>query len=137
MKKINILKKANIFKKLFIWIGRALGYEIIDQNEFYSPSLKKSLSEDLSVQGSKSIVLPLGNLKIDDENVINKILKNLNLNPKKFLLKTSEQKIKEDLKRRTNEACKLGIFGVPTFSVNNKIFWGQDRLEFALAEASK
>ena len=30
-----------------------------------------------------------------------------------------------------------GIFGAPTFVVNNKIFWGQDRIEFALSEASK
>jgi len=29
------------------------------------------------------------------------------------------------------------IFGVPTFVFNNKIFWGQDRLEFALDEYNK
>ena len=30
-----------------------------------------------------------------------------------------------------------GVFGAPTFVVNNKIFWGQDRLEYALAESLK
>ena len=34
-------------------------------------------------------------------------------------------------------AHKKGIFGVPSFAVNDKIFWGQDRLEFVLNEESK
>ena len=45
--------------------------------------------------------------------------------------------IKESLKKRTSEAYEKGIFGAPTFVSNNKIFWGQDRIEFAIKEASK
>ena len=45
--------------------------------------------------------------------------------------------IKESLRKRTNEAYEKGIFGAPSFVANNKIFWGQDRIEFALNEASK
>ena len=56
--------KKNIFKKIFIKISKALGYEIIDQNEFYSPTLEKSLNEDLSIINQKSIILPLGEVKI-------------------------------------------------------------------------
>ena len=41
------------------------------------------------------------------------------------------------LKKRTSEAYEKGIFGAPTFVSNNKIFWGQDRIEFVLKEASK
>ena len=37
--------KKNIFKKLFIKISKLVGYELIDQNEFYSPTLEKSLDE--------------------------------------------------------------------------------------------
>ena len=37
-------------------------------------------------------------------------------------------------KKFTSEAFKKEIFGAPTFIVNNKIFWGQDRLNFALDE---
>jgi 2-hydroxychromene-2-carboxylate isomerase len=65
------------------------------------------------------------------------LLKNLNLDPKIFLTEAAELKIKEELKNRTIYAHKKGIFGTPTFIVNNKIFWGQDRLEFALNEAQK
>jgi len=45
--------------------------------------------------------------------------------------------IKDELKRRTDEAYNKGIFGVPSFIVNNKMFWGQDRLEFVFNEARK
>ena len=51
-------------KKLFIKICRILGFEIIDQNSFSSPTLNKELNEDLSVFNEKSIVLPLGQVKI-------------------------------------------------------------------------
>ena len=51
-------------KKLFIKICKFLGYEIIDQNSFSSPTLDKELSEDLSVLNEKSIVLPLGEVQI-------------------------------------------------------------------------
>ena len=51
-------------KKLFIKLARLLGYEIIDQNNFSSPTLNKKLNEDLSTLNQKSIVLPLGEVKI-------------------------------------------------------------------------
>ena len=51
-------------KKLFIKICRFLGYEIIDQNSFSSPTLDKELNEDLSILNEKSIILPLGKVKI-------------------------------------------------------------------------
>ena len=45
--------------------------------------------------------------------------------------------VKDSLKKRTGEAYEKGVFGAPTFVSNNKIFWGQDRIEFAIKEASK
>ena len=51
-------------KKLFIKLCKLLGYEVIDQNLFYSPTLKKELNQDLSIINENSIVLPLGNVKI-------------------------------------------------------------------------
>tara|TARA_A100000164_G_scaffold346099_1_gene346496 strand:- start:698 stop:1675 length:978 start_codon:yes stop_codon:yes gene_type:complete len=51
-------------KKLFIKLVKALGYEIIDQNNFVSPTLNKVLNEDLSNFNSSSIVLPLGEVKV-------------------------------------------------------------------------
>jgi len=51
-------------KKLFIKFAKALGYEIIDQNKFISPTLNRELNEDLSNFNDQSIVLPLGEVKI-------------------------------------------------------------------------
>ena len=59
-------------KKLFIRLCKLLGYEILDQNNFTSPTLKKELNEDLSIINEKSIVLPLGKVKITKK--INSIL---------------------------------------------------------------
>jgi len=76
-------------------------------------------------------------INLNDNLIVEKLLKNLDLNPKTFLVEASEAKIKEELKNRTNDAYKKGIFGAPSFLVNNKIFWGQDRIEFVLNEAQK
>ena len=76
-------------------------------------------------------------LNMNDENIIQKVLKNLNVNPKTFLLRSASSSIKDSLRKKTNEAYEKGIFGAPSFVSNNKIFWGQDRLEFALNEANK
>ena len=51
-------------KKLFIKLAKKLGFEIIDQNNFYSPTHDKKLNENLSIINEKSIVLPLGEVKI-------------------------------------------------------------------------
>ena len=76
-------------------------------------------------------------LNMNDENIIQKVLKNLNVNPKTFLLRSASSSIKDSLRKKTNEAYEKGIFGAPSFVANNKIFWGQDRIEFALNEANK
>ena len=76
-------------------------------------------------------------LNMNDAIVIQKILQNLNINPKTFSLRTTSSLIKDLLRKKTNDAYEKGVFGAPTFVVNNKIFWGQDRIEFALREASK
>ena len=76
-------------------------------------------------------------LNMNDENIIQKVLKNLDVNPKTFLLRATSSSVKDKLKKVTNEAYEKGIFGAPSFISNNKIFWGQDRIEFALNEASK
>ena len=56
--------KKSIIKKLFIKLSKIMGYEIIDQNSFISPTLDKELNKDLSRINEKSIVLPLGEVKI-------------------------------------------------------------------------
>jgi len=56
--------KKSIIKKLFIKLSKIMGYEIIDQNNFTSPTLDRELNKDLTILNDKSIVLPLGEVKI-------------------------------------------------------------------------
>ena len=65
-------------KKFFIKICKLLGYEILDQNNFSSPTLGKELNEELSILNEKSIVLPLGEVKITKK--VNSILIILRMN---------------------------------------------------------
>ena len=64
MKEIKNNNQKSVLKKIFIKICRFLGYEIIDQNSFEIPTLNKSLNEEISIIGKKSINLPLGEVKI-------------------------------------------------------------------------
>ncbi len=42
--------------------------------------------------------------------------------------------VKDQLIKLTTDAFQKEVFGTPTFIINNKIFWGQDRLEYAIEE---
>ena len=74
------------------------------------------------------------NIDISIEKNIKEILKNTKVNEINFFKNISLEKVKENLKELTNTAFKNDIFGAPTFVVNSKIFWGQDRLDYALDE---
>ena len=77
------------------------------------------------------------NLNISNEEIIKTLIKKNKIEPISFFDGIKDPKIKEELKNVTQEAHDKEIFGAPTFVVNNKIFWGQDRLEFALDEYNK
>ena len=76
-------------------------------------------------------------LNLNDGIVVKKLLKKLNIETKTFFMESAKSNIKDELKKRTFEPCNRGIFGAPSFIINNKMFWGQDRLEFVLHEAKK
>jgi len=84
-------------KKFFIKICKFLGFEIIDQNEFVSPTLNKELNEDLSIINKKSIVLPLGEVKITRK--VNSILIIIRVN--------TEIEVWDQNKRRLFEQPKI------------------------------
>ena len=74
------------------------------------------------------------NLDISDEKNIEIILNKTGLDKKEFLNNIQDNSVKDMLKNLTNEAFEKDVFGAPTFIVNDKIFWGQDRLDYALDE---
>ena len=98
------------------------GYLVVDDN------LKKEFFEICFDAYWKN------NEDISDEKNIDVIIKKTGLNKRKFLDDIKEDSVKEMLKNLTSDAFEKDIFGAPTFVVNNKIFWGQDRLDYALDE---
>jgi 2-hydroxychromene-2-carboxylate isomerase len=74
------------------------------------------------------------NLDLSSEKEFSKLLENLQIDSKIFFEKIKQQSIKDELKKLTSDAFEKEVFGAPTFIVNNKIYWGQDRLEYALEE---
>ncbi len=70
------------------------------------------------------------------ENVT-KLLSCIKIDSEKFFKSIKKQSIKDELIKLTSEAFEKEVFGAPTFVVKNKIFWGQDRLEYALDELNK
>ena len=74
------------------------------------------------------------NLDLSTEKVFSKLLNDLNVEKSFFFEKIKQQSIKDDLKKFTSDAFDKEVFGAPTFIVNNKIFWGQDRLEYVVEE---
>ena len=67
---------------------------------------------------------------------ISKLLSKLNIDNDEFFKSIKKQSVKDNLIELTNDAFQKEVFGTPTFIVDNKIFWGQDRLEYALEEVN-
>ena len=83
-------------RKIFIKLARLFGYEIIDQNKFISPTLNKELHEDLSILNDKSIILPLGNVKITKR--VNSILIILRMNTEVEIWDQNKKRLFEEPK---------------------------------------
>ena len=76
-------------------------------------------------------------LDISKEEILTPLLEQCKIDKDIFFKTIKDPVIKERLKDATKNAHEKEVFGAPTFIVNNKIFWGQDRLEFALDEYNK
>ena len=74
------------------------------------------------------------NVDLEKKENVENILKECLIDKDFFFKEIQNQKIKEKLIDLTSNAFEKDIFGAPTFVVNNKIFWGQDRLDYALDE---
>lgn len=70
--------------------------------------------------------------EISDPTVIGEILKVLCLEPGAILDAANADANKARLKAQTERAIRLGLFGAPSFTVGEELFWGNDRLEQAL-----
>ena len=117
--KINFIWNSNFpINSLYIMRGY-LFVEENKKNKYLETFFNASWQDDIDLNIEDNIIQLLNNLSIDH---------------KQFFKSIGEQEIKDELKNLTHEAFEREIFGAPTFVVNNKIFWGQDRLEYAIDE---
>ena len=121
--------QTNILKKIFVKLIKALGFEIIDQNQFKSPTLDKELNEQLS-NINKSIVLPLGEVnltrKISDLLIIFRTNSNIEIwdqNKKRIFEKDKIEYVKRSLIFLFNFASPSGktidLFKIDSFSFSS------------------
>ena len=87
----------SFFKKIFIKFCRKIGYEIIDQNNFYIPTLKKFANKNLSKPGKSSITIPLGKVnitrKIKDITIIIRSYTSTDINKSRIMLDQNKKRI--------------------------------------------
>ena len=76
-------------------------------------------------------------IDISVDDTLKNLLKKCKIESVSFFKGIKDLKIKDELKKATQAAHDKEIFGAPTFVVNDEIFWGQDRLDFALDEYNK
>ena len=69
-------------------------------------------------------------LNLNEPAIIATILTQAGLDPTALMALASDAEVKEQLKTATQAAVDRGVFGAPTFFVDNEMFWGQDRLDF-------
>jgi 2-hydroxychromene-2-carboxylate isomerase len=75
---------------------------------------------------------------IGDQDVVAGILKDLGHDPQSVLEQAQTPQNKSRLRSETEEAQQLGLFGAPSFvTADGELFWGNDRLEAALAWAKR
>ena len=72
------------------------------------------------------------NILIGSDENLHRALVGLSKDPRLLVEKAQTTEIKEALKKQTERAKSLGIFGAPSFTVSEELFWGDDRLDEAL-----
>ena len=74
---------------------------------------------------------------ISDDATLAAILSSLGVDPEPAIAAANAPENKERLKAQTEDAMARGIFGAPSLTVGTELFWGNDRLEQALARAAR
>lgn len=73
------------------------------------------------------------NREIDSHDVVAEVLEQLRLPHQEIIAEAQSDVIKLGLRHQTEAAAAKGVFGAPTFFVRDDMFWGNDRLDDALA----
>ena len=75
-------------------------------------------------------------MEAGSEENLRQALKSMHLDYDYIMRQAEDEAIQQMYEANTEEAKQLGVFGAPSFSIGNEIFWGDDRLEDAIRFAA-
>jgi 2-hydroxychromene-2-carboxylate isomerase len=67
---------------------------------------------------------------LSKDDVLRKAVAGVGLDSEWFISRIGEQEIKDRLRHETSKAAARGAFGAPTIFIGDKMFWGNDRLDY-------
>ena len=90
----------------------------------------KKTNKDFEIANKIMNALWVEDLDIDDEYVLKSILEKMGLNLEDILLCANGEECLNNMQEYTKLAIQKGVFGAPTYIIDDQIYWGQDRLDF-------
>ena len=90
----------------------------------------KKTNKDFEIANKIMNALWVEDLDIDDEYVLKSILEKMGLNSEDILLCANGEECLNNIQEYTKLAIQKGVFGAPTYIIDDQIYWGQDRLDF-------
>ena len=91
---------------------------------------KKDILEDYMQSMFNSMWLK--GLNLNDQEILTKVASESGIDPNDFAEGISSDEIKDELRANTQFAIDKGAFGVPTYFLENEMFWGIDSIKFLL-----
>jgi 2-hydroxychromene-2-carboxylate isomerase len=120
--------------------GKKLNLNINKQPKFFPPAdphkaalfAIATIQNGLNLDFGKAVLTKLWSEEQDIslDSTLEEICKNLNLDFSGIKKASEKDDIKQAYLLNSEEAIKKGVFGAPSFILENELFWGQDRLDF-------
>ena len=120
--------------------GKKLNININKQPKFFPPAdphkaalfTIASIKAGLSIDFGKEVLTKLWSEEkdISQDSVLEEVCRKFKLNFNEIKAVANSEEVKGIYLSNSNDAIAKGVFGAPTFIMNNELFWGQDRLDF-------
>jgi 2-hydroxychromene-2-carboxylate isomerase len=91
---------------------------------------KKNILEDYMQSMFDSMWLK--GLNLNDQEILTQVASESGIDPNEFAEGISSDEVKNELKVNTQFAIDKGAFGVPTYFLEDEMFWGIDSIKFLL-----
>lgn len=120
--------------------GKKLNININKQPKFFPPAdphkaalfTIASIKAGLSIDFGKEVLTKLWSEEkdISQDSVLEEVCSKFKLNFNEIKTLANSEEVKGIYLSNSNDAIAKGVFGAPSFIMNNELFWGQDRLDF-------